>query len=98
MTTPSIEIKNIRKSFGSLNVLNGISFSATKGDVIAILGSSGSGKSTLLRCINLLETPDDGEVCTAEEDDKVIRQGASISFSGILSIMALFGLRRKFFS
>ena len=51
-----LEIKDIHKSFGNLNVLNGIDLTVNKGDVIAILGPSGSGKTTLLRCINYLET------------------------------------------
>lgn len=55
-----LEIKDIRKSFGNLNVLKGIDLTVNKGDVIAILGPSGSGKTTLLRCINYLETADAG--------------------------------------
>ena len=55
-----LEIKDIHKSFGNLNVLNGIDLTVNKGDVIAILGPSGSGKTTLLRCINYLETADGG--------------------------------------
>lgn len=55
-----LEIKDIHKSFGSLNVLDGVNLSVHKGDVIAILGPSGSGKTTLLRCINFLETADQG--------------------------------------
>lgn len=55
-----LEIKDIHKSFGNLNVLNGIDLTVNKGDVIAILGPSGSGKTTLLRCINYLETADAG--------------------------------------
>lgn len=55
-----LEIKNIKKSFGTLEVLKGVSFTVEKGDVVAILGSSGSGKTTLLRCINFLETADEG--------------------------------------
>lgn len=55
-----LEIKDIHKSFGNLNVLNGIDLTVNKGDVIAILGPSGSGKTTLLRCINYLETADVG--------------------------------------
>lgn len=62
-----LEIKDIHKSFGSLNVLNGVNLSVYKGDVIAILGPSGSGKTTLLRCINFLETADQG---TMEFDEK----------------------------
>lgn len=55
-----LEIKDIHKSFGNLNVLNGMDLTVNKGDVIAILGPSGSGKTTLLRCINYLETADTG--------------------------------------
>ncbi len=55
-----LEIKNIKKSFGTLEVLKRVSFTVEKGDVVAILGSSGSGKTTLLRCINFLETADEG--------------------------------------
>ena len=57
-----IEIKNLKKSFGSLNVLRGVDFSINKGDVSCIIGPSGSGKSTFLRCINLLEYPTSGEI------------------------------------
>ena len=55
-----LEIENVRKSFGSLQVLRGISLSVEPGDVVAILGPSGSGKTTLLRCINFLESAGDG--------------------------------------
>ena len=55
-----IEIKNLKKNFGTLNVLNDINLSIYKGEVISIIGSSGSGKSTLLRCMNLLEEPSSG--------------------------------------
>ena len=57
-----IEIKGLHKAFGSHEVLKGIDFAASKGEVVCIIGSSGSGKSTLLRCINLLETPDKGQI------------------------------------
>jgi len=59
---PAIVVEDLTKRFGSNEVLKGVSLSANKGDVIAIIGSSGSGKSTLLRCINLLEIPDSGNV------------------------------------
>ncbi len=57
---------NIRKSFGATEVLRGISLEARRGEVISILGGSGSGKSTFLRCLNLLETPDEGEIVVGE--------------------------------
>ena len=60
--TNALEIRNLKKSFGKLEVIRGLSLTAKKGEVVCIIGSSGSGKSTLLRCVNLLETPDSGEV------------------------------------
>ena len=63
----ALSVKNIRKRFGDHEVLKGISLDAHQGDVISILGASGSGKSTFLRCINLLETPDEGEIVVAGE-------------------------------
>ena len=57
-----LQVENIKKSFGSLDVLKGISLSVNKGDVIAILGPSGSGKTTFLRCLNFLEKADDGKI------------------------------------
>ena len=56
------EIKGLKKSFGSVDVLKGVDMEVTSGEVVAIIGSSGSGKSTFLRCINLLETPTGGEI------------------------------------
>lgn len=67
MSAPAISLRNIHKRFGSLEVLKGISFEASQGEVVSILGSSGSGKSTLLRCINMLELPDQGEIIVAGE-------------------------------
>ncbi len=64
---PAISVRNIRKSFGKHEVLRGISLDAHDGDVISILGASGSGKSTFLRCVNMLETPDEGEISVAGE-------------------------------
>jgi octopine/nopaline transport system ATP-binding protein len=65
--TPAIEIRGLRKSFGPTEVLKGIDLTAHEGEVISILGSSGSGKSTMLRCINMLETPDAGDIVVAGE-------------------------------
>ena len=56
------EMKHIKKSFGSLEVLKDISLEVEEGEVLSIIGPSGSGKSTLLRCATGLETPDSGEI------------------------------------
>ncbi len=58
----AFQAKNVSKSFGSLNVLDGVSLTASEGDVISLIGSSGSGKSTFLRCMNFLEVPDTAEI------------------------------------
>jgi polar amino acid transport system ATP-binding protein len=57
-----IEVKNIYKSFGKIEVLKDVSVTVKKGEVVAVIGPSGSGKSTMLRCINRLEIPDKGEI------------------------------------
>ncbi|WP_027852212.1 ABC transporter ATP-binding protein [Marinobacterium litorale] len=67
-TKTALELIDIHKSFGSLEVLKGVSLSAGDGEVISILGSSGSGKSTLLRCINLLERPSQGKIRVSGEE------------------------------
>jgi polar amino acid transport system ATP-binding protein len=61
-STPVIEIRNLHKSYGSLEVLKGVDIRAEAGQVISLIGSSGSGKSTLLRCANLLEDSQQGEI------------------------------------
>jgi len=61
-TDPVISIEDLHKSYGALDVLNGVSLSAKRGEVVSLIGSSGSGKSTLLRCANLLESPQQGEI------------------------------------
>ncbi|SOE18298.1 amino acid ABC transporter ATP-binding protein (PAAT family) [Hoeflea halophila] len=61
-STPAVEVADLRKRFGDLEVLKGVSLTAGNGDVVAIIGGSGSGKSTLLRCINMLELPTSGAV------------------------------------
>jgi ABC-type histidine transport system ATPase subunit len=66
--TPVVAISDLHKSFGALEVLKGISFTANEGEVIALIGSSGSGKSTLLRCINMLEIPDAGTIAIDGEE------------------------------
>ncbi len=59
---PIVSIKNVRKSFGNLEVLKNISFDVMKGEVICIIGPSGSGKSTLIRCINALNEINEGSI------------------------------------
>ncbi len=74
-TPPVIEIKNLHKSFGSLEVLKGVTMRADRGAVISLIGSSGSGKSTLLRCLNLLEDSQQGEIVFEGEPIKWKGQG-----------------------
>ena len=74
-----LDVKNLKKKFGSNLVLKDVSFSLEEGQVLAIIGSSGSGKTTLLRCLNFLETPDSGELFVngkqlLSESEEEIRQ------------------------
>ncbi|WCD80112.1 ABC transporter ATP-binding protein [Pseudomonas sp. TUM22785] len=82
--TPALEIRNLHKRYGDLEVLKGISLTARDGDVISILGSSGSGKSTFLRCINLLENPHQGQIIVAGEELKLkpARSGELVAADG----------------
>ncbi len=59
---PKIELNDVRKSFGDLEVIKGVNLSVHRGELVCLIGSSGSGKSTLLRCLNLLEPIDEGEI------------------------------------
>ena len=74
-----LQVNNIKKNFGKTQVLKGVSFSLEQGQVLSIIGSSGSGKTTLLRCLNFLETPDEGEILvdgqllTAQNEDEIRR-------------------------
>ena len=87
---PLLEIKNIRKRFGDTDVLKGVSFSLEQGQVVAIIGSSGSGKTTLLRCLNFLETPDEGEILV---NGSLLRSGnQALSDSQIRENRRYFGL------
>lgn len=69
-----LEVKNIKKNFGKVEVLKGISFSLEKGEVLSIIGSSGSGKTTLLRCLNFLEFAEEGTIAV---DGKQIFDGTA---------------------
>ena len=68
MTDVILRTENLKKSFGKLEVLKGISTSIRKGEVVSIIGPSGGGKSTFLRCLNLLEEPTEGKVYYKEQD------------------------------
>ena len=57
-----LEVKNLKKNFGNVEVLKGIDFSLEKGEALAMIGASGSGKTTLLRCLNFLEKPTEGQI------------------------------------
>ena len=60
--TPVLEIRNLHKQYGSLEVIKGVDITAHRGDVVSLIGSSGSGKSTILRCANLLEDSQQGDI------------------------------------
>ena len=62
-----LEVNNIRKNFDNTEILKGISFNLDEGQTISIIGSSGSGKTTLLRCLNFLETPDEGTISVRDK-------------------------------
>ena len=85
-----LEVKNIKKNFGKTEVLKGVSFSLEKGQVLAIIGSSGSGKTTLLRCLNFLETPDEGSITVG--DKKLFSAGEKYTDDQIRENRLHFGL------
>ncbi len=75
--TPVIEIRNLHKAYGALEVIKGVDLVARKGEVISLIGSSGSGKSTILRCVNLLEDSQQGDILFNGEPVKWKGRGAS---------------------
>lgn len=62
-----LQVENLEKNFGSSRVLDGVSFTMERGEVVSMIGSSGSGKTTLLRCLNFLECPDSGRILMGDE-------------------------------
>ena len=82
-----LRLVGIRKSFGEIEVLKGISLSVQHGEVIAIIGASGSGKSTLLRCVNLLETPSAGEIVFDGKPVEYLRHGFPWRGTGALKVL-----------
>jgi len=84
---PTVDIRGLCKSFGSTDVLKGVDFHVDQREVVVVLGPSGSGKSTLLRCVNLLETPDSGQVlidgidiCDEDTDVNAVRRRIGMVF------------------
>lgn len=82
---PILEVKNIKKKFENTDVLKGISFDLERGQTLSIIGSSGSGKTTLLRCLNFLETPDEGTISV----------NGNLLFSGEIPITNTEQLRKR---
>ncbi|RCV88231.1 amino acid ABC transporter ATP-binding protein [Billgrantia montanilacus] len=80
--TPILSVRNIRKTYGGIEVLKGVSFDLERGQSKIVIGPSGTGKSTLLRCINLLSPPDDGSV---------ILDGVTVEQKGINQLRAQIG-------
>ena len=87
-----LTMKNIRKSFGSLNVLKDISISVDQGEVVSIIGSSGSGKSTSLRCATFLETIDSGEISYLGKTAVKTENGAAVYEKDLRQFRSCFGL------
>lgn len=88
----AIRIADLHKSFGTLEVLKGVSLTAHKGDVVAIIGGSGSGKSTFLRCINFLETPSSGQIIVNGEEILMKPDGSPVSRQQIQRIRTQLGM------
>ncbi len=89
-----VELKNVKKSFGDLEVLKGIDLSVSEGEVVSVIGPSGSGKSTLLRIATFLETMDDGELSYMDKPVAVSENGHAkyVSASELRSFRSQFGL------
>ena len=87
-----LEVKNITKNFGRVEVLKGIDFSLEKGEALSIIGSSGSGKTTLLRCLNFLETPENGEIYVDGECVFDAKTAKKLSSSELRKRQLKFGL------
>ena len=96
-----LEIKNLKKSFGEVEVLKGIDLTLERGEVLAIIGASGGGKTTLLRSMNFLESADEGEIIVNGKtvysakrgEEPVVAPEAQLSFGLIYSCKVVYGYR-----
>lgn len=84
---PLIEITNLKKSYGSIKVLNGVNLSVAAGEIVALIGPSGSGKTTLLRCLNLLVRPDSGEIKIDAEITNVLVKDELINLRSLVGMV-----------
>ena len=87
-----LQVEHIEKAFGQTQVLKDVSFSLNEGEVVSIIGSSGSGKTTLLRCLNFLETPDQGVIKVSDEILLDMKNPATLKESEIRKKRLRFGL------
>ncbi|MPM33859.1 Glutamine transport ATP-binding protein GlnQ [bioreactor metagenome] len=85
-----IEVRNLKKSFGDVKVLDGVSFAVEKGEAIAVIGPSGSGKSTMLRCLIGLERADGGDIII--EGDPLMQNGVYVADSQMRQVCAKMGM------
>ena len=89
---PVLEVRNLQKHFGELEVLRDINFSLEKGEAISVIGSSGSGKTTLLRCLNFLEHPDGGQMLVGGKTIFDASANASLSDKEVRAARLHFGM------
>ncbi len=89
---PLLSVQSLRKSYGSLRVLDDISFTVAPGETVCLLGPSGSGKSTLLRCINWLERPDSGRILIDSQPIGVTSGGVVMNDQQLAQVRTRIGM------
>ncbi|MEG2204637.1 MAG: ATP-binding cassette domain-containing protein, partial [Oscillospiraceae bacterium] len=87
---PMLQTRNLKKAFGELVVLDGVSFSIERGETVAVIGPSGSGKSTMLRCLINLEHADGGDILI--EDEPLMQDGVYVSEAKARTVCAKMGM------